>query len=92
MLNKIFFFSFFINIFLLISFNAFAEKYTVPVPDTSVYEYKQTKELVNFVYDAALLINKEGGKAFPKFQNPNGRWIDNDKYIFVYNMDGFLSS
>ena len=37
--------------------------------DLSVYQYRDTKDLVKFVYDASLIIKKDGLKGLEYFRN-----------------------
>jgi signal transduction histidine kinase len=52
------------------------------------YLYGDTKQLVFLVQDAAHLIEKEGTAAFSKFRVPGSRWLGNQHYLFIYNLDG----
>jgi hypothetical protein len=58
------------------------------IPDLSDYQYYQTKDLVRFVYNAALQVNELGKKAFPLFRKPNSKWFNRDRYIIIYGLDG----
>ena len=80
-----------IILFLLavISLNSFGDTaYSVPKPNITVYQYRETKDLVRFVYEAAIEINELGEKSFPLFRKPNSKWFKGDKFIFVYNLNG----
>jgi len=44
--------------------------------------------LVSFVDSASALVKEKGTGAFPEFNDPKGKWINGDNYIFVYDMEG----
>lgn len=52
------------------------------------YEYKETIDLVNFVRDAAVLVEKEGERTFPQFRQRGGKWFQGDKYVFIWEING----
>lgn len=56
--------------------------------EASVYKYRETRELVSLVNDAASAIEKEGEAVFPEFKKENSRWRHGDTYIFVITSDG----
>jgi signal transduction histidine kinase len=58
------------------------------LPDLSKYEFEQTKEVVQLVYNAVSLIEQKGDKAFPEFRKKDSKWFYEDNYIFVWGMDG----
>jgi len=58
------------------------------IPDLSIYEHEQTKEIVQLVYEAVNLIESEGEKAFPNFRVKDSKWFFDDTYVFVWGMDG----
>lgn len=47
----------------------------------------QTRELVDFVDNAASLLATKGEAAFSDFRQKGGVWWQGDRYIFVYDMD-----
>lgn len=53
-----------------------------------VYEQRETRELVALVNDAAELLDSRGRDAFPDFREPGSRWRDEEKYIFVLDLQG----
>ena len=53
----------------------------------SIYEYKETKNLVGLVNDAADLIAKKGDKAFDEFNRRGTKWRHDNVYILVYDKD-----
>ena len=63
-------------------------KAEVKALDLSIYEHTQTKEIVQLVYNAVDLIEKDGDKAFPEFRVKDSKWYFGDTYIFVWGMDG----
>ncbi len=56
--------------------------------DTSVYQYRDTKDLVKFVYDASLILKKDGLKSLDYFRK--NRQLNNtpDRYLYIYDMNG----
>lgn len=65
-----------------------AKKTGVNVPDLSIYEHEQTKEVVQLVFAAVDLIEKEGENAFPDFRQKDDKWFYGENYVFVWGMDG----
>lgn len=57
----------------------------------SRYTYKDTQNLVSLVEDAARLVETEGEQAFTSFAEKGSRWLDGDRYIFVYADDGTVA-
>ena len=56
---------------------------------TFAAEFGTTAEAEAMVKKAIQLIKAEGkDKAFAEINNPKGKFIDRDLYIFVYDMDG----
>jgi len=56
--------------------------------DLTVYEYRDTKELVKFVYDAALRLERDGLKSLDYFRNNRDLFKTRDHYLYIYHMDG----
>jgi len=52
------------------------------------YEYKETRELVALVNDAAELIRTKGEAAFTEFRIAGSRWRQGETYIFVLDLQG----
>jgi len=52
------------------------------------YEYKETRELVALVKDAAELVWKNGEAAFANFRVTGSRWRQAETYIFVVDPQG----
>lgn len=64
-----------------------------PVPvlafqDPAVYDHRATRDLVTVVNQAAALFAQKGEAAFEEFSRPGSRWLNRDRYIFIYDMDG----
>jgi len=55
--------------------------------DLSMYHYRDTKNLVKFVYDAAQFLEKEGGAGLEYFHNNRRHFRTKDTYLYVYDMD-----
>ena len=56
--------------------------------DLSMYHYRDTKNLVKFVYDASLILKKEGMKSLDYFRNNRELFNTPDYYLYIYNMEG----
>ena len=61
----------------------------LPDPDTTLYEYQQTKDLVSFVHEAAELFSEKGEKVFPDFRKKGSKWFNEQRYLFIYDLKGF---
>lgn len=55
---------------------------------TSQYDYKETEELVSFVNRAVDLIEQYGEEVFPQFRIKGSEWDHDDRYVFVWGLDG----
>jgi hypothetical protein len=56
--------------------------------DLSCYQYRDTKELVKFVYDASLIFRKGGLKGLEYIRNNRKLFYTPDRYLYVYDMNG----
>jgi hypothetical protein len=56
--------------------------------DLSIYQYRDTKELVKFVYDASLIIRKDGLKSLDYFRENRRHNYTPDRYLYIYDMNG----
>jgi len=56
--------------------------------DLSVYQYRDTKDLVKFVYDASLVLKKDGLKSLEYFRNHRDLNSTPDRYLYIYDMNG----
>ncbi|MBU2578207.1 cache domain-containing protein [Patescibacteria group bacterium] len=56
--------------------------------DLTMYKYRDTKDLVNFVYDASLILKKEGMKSLAYFRNNRKLFNTPDYYLYIYDMKG----
>jgi signal transduction histidine kinase len=54
----------------------------------SRYTYRDTRDLVALVEEAAALIEQKGEKAFTDFAQKDSKWLNEDSYFFVYALDG----
>ena len=58
-------------------------------PDRSnAYLYEDNKRLVGLVEDAAALIESRGTEAFAAFAVKGSRWLNRERYLFVYDDRG----
>ena len=71
---------------LLGAFNCDAQ--TLAANSDQHYEYKETRELVALVNDAAELIRTKGEGAFTDFHLSGSRWRQEETYIFVLDPQG----
>ena len=56
--------------------------------DLSSYQYRDTKDLVKFVYDASLIIKKDGLKGLEYIRNNRKLNYTPDRYLYIYDMKG----
>ena len=61
---------------------------SITEPVTEAYQFKETRELVQLVNEAADLINTLGEAAFEDFRVPGSRWQKGETYIFVLDPEG----
>lgn len=54
----------------------------------SNYLYQDNRELVALVHDAAALIEQRGTQAFNTLAIKGSRWLDEERYLFVYDDQG----
>lgn len=56
--------------------------------DLSMYQYRDTKHLVQFVSNAALILEKDGMKSLDYFRNNRELYCTKDNYLYIYDMTG----
>ena len=56
--------------------------------DLTVYQYRDTKDLVKFVYDASLRVRKDGLKSLEYFRSNRKLLFTPDRYLYIYDMNG----
>ena len=71
---------------LLAAFNTAAV--AVPAGSSQAYEYKETRDLIALVNDAAALVHSKGEAAFANFGVAGSRWQQPEMYIFVLDPTG----
>jgi signal transduction histidine kinase len=54
----------------------------------SVYEHKETRDLVALVNDASELVRTKGEAAFNDFRVSGSRWRQGETYVFVLDLNG----
>jgi signal transduction histidine kinase len=54
----------------------------------NTYALKETRQTVALVEAAAREIHARGESAFDKFRQPNSRWYQGDRYVFVWDLQG----
>ena len=50
---------------------------------SGIYDYPETRELVQLVQEASAVIRTKGELAFSDFRVPGSRWRRGDTYLFV---------
>jgi hypothetical protein len=56
--------------------------------DLSMYQYRDTRDLVKFVYDASLILKKDGMNSLAYFRNNRQLFKTPDYYLYIYDMNG----
>lgn len=56
--------------------------------DLSMYSYRDTRNLVNFEYNAKVLFESKGDNAFEYFKANRHKFRTSDYYIYIYDMEG----
>ena len=56
--------------------------------DLSIYQYRDTRELVTFVHDAALILKKNGLKSLKYFRENRHLYGTPDRYLYIYDIKG----
>lgn len=77
-----------LNTFLILLLALFTVNLTLA--QTIVYENEETLKLVDFVNEAARLVEDKGEIAFEEFAQKNSKWNQGENYIFAVDMDGIL--
>ncbi|MBO8092300.1 MAG: cache domain-containing protein [Prosthecochloris sp.] len=54
--------------------------------DLSAYEFRDTRNLVRFVYDASLILEQEGLSSLGYFRDNYTRYNTSDRYLYIYDM------
>ena len=65
-----------------------AAVFSCAAEESSDYKYRETKELVSLVRDAAGVVQTKGEDAFPGFKKEGSPWRHGDVYIFVLDPAG----
>ena len=56
--------------------------------DLTQYQFKETRDLVSFVNEAAELFSEKGKDAFVEFAEKGSKWFSGTRYIFIYDLSG----
>lgn len=56
--------------------------------DLSMYEYRDTRNLVKFVYGAATILEKDGEAGFDYFKGHRELFRTPEYYLYIYDMNG----
>jgi len=81
----------------LIAFSTFVVLLSVLIPgcesryenlDLRVYQYRDTKDLVKYVYDASLIVSKNGLNSLDYFRKTRQLHNTPDRYLYIYDMNG----
>lgn len=54
----------------------------------SSYQYRDTKDLVRFVYDASLIVKRDGIKSIEYFKDNRKLFNLSNYYLYIYDMNG----
>lgn len=65
-----------------------AARAEAPKSAGDLYEYSDTRELVNLVENAAQLLETRGEEAFKEFAVQDSVWKHDTSYLYVYSADG----
>jgi len=57
-------------------------------PDLSAYEYRDTRDLVRFTYDAAQILKSDGLKSLDYFRANRSHYRTPDFYLYIYDEQG----
>ena len=61
---------------------------SLPQRRTEVYLYEDTRRLVQFVENAAALVEQRGTAAFQEFDRAGSPWRTSGTYLFIYDLGG----
>ncbi len=56
--------------------------------DLGMYQYRDTRDLVHFVYRASLRLEKEGTDGIDRFRNDVSKYNTPNFYLYIYTIDG----
>jgi len=56
--------------------------------DLSMYQYRDTKNLVQFVYDAALMLEEMGVAGLKELSSSRDHYRSSSTYLYVYDIEG----
>jgi signal transduction histidine kinase len=56
--------------------------------DLSMYQYRDTKNLVKFVFNAALMLEQGGKKSLDHFRENRELYNTGEYYLYIFDMDG----
>lgn len=70
------------------SANPSARPVAKPAAVTQAYANNETASLVHFVEQAAAEIAARGEASFDDFRRPGGPWLEGDRYLFVWDLEG----
>ena len=56
--------------------------------DLTMYQYRDTKDLVRFVYNASLILEKDDMKSLDYFRNNRNLFKTKDYYLYIYDVNG----
>ncbi|MEN6317246.1 MAG: cache domain-containing protein [Syntrophaceae bacterium] len=56
--------------------------------DLTAYQYRDTKDLVKFVYDASLILEKDGLKSLKYFRENRKLYLTPERYLYIYDLNG----
>lgn len=65
-----------------------AENVPLASANAESYQYQETRDLVRFVDEAVDAIHREGEAVFPAFRREGSRWLQGERYVFVWDLEG----
>jgi uncharacterized protein YxjI len=77
-----------ICLFIISAVNVFPQEAENTSTTSSGYQYKETRDMVLLVKDAASLIESKGEIVFPEFKQEGNKWRHGDTYIFILDTEG----
>jgi len=57
-------------------------------PDLSAYQYRDTRDLVRFAYDASQILKRDGLKSLGYFRANRSRYCTSNFYLYIYDEQG----
>jgi signal transduction histidine kinase len=62
--------------------------YLADAPKTNEIAKMTAPQLMKLVREGAIILEKQGERAYPQFREKGSKWFSDDTYFFVWTMDG----